>query len=76
MSPEAEKYIKPFFLHRFKYEMESEFDKNKEEIFNLIKKHKDDNEEEIKISCYRMSVNLNWKDIYNLFEKEYIKKMN
>ena len=76
MSPEAEKYIKPFFLHRFKYEMEREFDKNKEEIFNLIKKHKDDNEEEIKISCYRMSVKLNWKDIYNLFEKEYIKKMN
>ena len=76
MSPDAEKYIKPFFLNRFKCEMDREFDKNKQEIFKIIENKKDNREEVVKISCYKMECNLDWKQIYKSFEKEYIKKMN
>jgi hypothetical protein len=76
MSPEAETYIRPFFLNRFKCEMEREFDKNKEEIFKLVKNQKNNKSEVLKISCYKMEINIDWNNIYKTFEKEYIKKMN
>lgn len=73
VSKNANKYFSEKLLTIFEDEIKKNFENNKKDIYDSIKKYENEKETTITVSCYRMNQTINWGKICELFKNEYIK---
>jgi ubiquitin-conjugating enzyme E2 Z len=74
LSINANTFFPGHFISIFNKQIKEKFDLNKDKIWEIINKKKDENEIVYKLNCYRMNITTNWNKINQLFEKEYLNK--